>query len=624
MHIHNDDEMVRVTLDLMKAQDDELKDTLGEAGYGSPGYLSQKINEATRWHQQYLDSMIDSMQKFILEILEKNNLIDMPNNYMPLSLEETNLFKADDKPTGWAEYLWNVLEQNGLTDKVLEQNDDLKKFIEEDLITSNVANVSHHVWQSFSKKPQSQSQVNEFFGKVYNEKFIDMASRHASIISAKMALTDVDALERAFKDGIAEGNGVYSVIDNLRDHPSFNPARSRAFALTEVLTSYAEGQQVALEQSKAIERKQWVHTGSHKNKPRPHHVALDGTEVAVDEYFNVGGHPALYPRDRNLPVEERVNCHCGVDPVVDLEEFGISEEDLENMRAEARGEIDEQFTVEELEQKIAENHQQFNNNPLDMGDIKFTTEVSNLTDASGRGIMEVEIEERSVGSLLAGVTEVGEPFRYNPEETYVPLKTDKSYDDYIEIRGINDFEHQSEHAKYFESIYGDWESKPRNSPIDHVIEAIRTYSGSKYWDINRYLRGIRSELKPELQKIADVLMDELEQNELADNMVLYRGVGPDVLQGKPVEVGAIITDPAFVSTSTTSKTARDFIDDSQGYLLKITSPKGTKALNISKYSVHQSEAEVLMQMGTAFKIDKIYKKSRYTVLEVTTVQSWRE
>ena len=620
MHIHNDDEMVRVTLDLMKAQDDELKDTLEEAGYGSPGYLSQNINEATRWHQQYLDSMVDSMQKFILEILEKNNLIDIPDNYVPLSLEETNLFKADNKPVGWAEYLWNVLEQNGLTDKVLEQNDDLKKFIEEELITSNVANVSHHVWQSFSKKPQSQSQVNEFFGKVYNEKFIDMASRHASIISAKMALTDVDALERAFKNGIAEGNGVYSVISNLRDHPSFNPARSRAFALTEVLTSYAEGQQVALEQSKAIEKKRWVHTGSHKNKPRPHHVALDGTEVAVDEYFSVGGHPALYPRDRNLPVGERVNCHCGVDPVVDLEEFGISEEDLETMRAEARGEIDEQFTVEELERKIAENHQQFNDNPLDMGDIKFTTEVSNLTDTSGSGIMEV-----ATAVTARTVSEAGSKHLY--DHTYTAFKTGDptQYEGYVELYHHNKSDVGKQYMDYFEEDIKAFKQAERDGyDLTEALHQIKQYTRRWYTKINGLLRGKKG--FEEYQRSADILMSEIDKSPLKDDLILYRGViKTDRFQpggSNELSVGGIMTDGGFISTSVEVDTALEFVTGMEGYVFKIKAPAGTKALPIRPFSFYDTENEVLLQAGTAMRIDAIHEgyDGKVSLVEATLIQ----
>ncbi len=59
-------------------------------------------------------------------------------------------------------------------------------------------------------------------------------------------------------------------------------------------------------------RKIWIHSG--KPDHRPEHVALESSTkanpVPVDDPFNVGGFPGMYPRDPMLPPSQSVNCGC--------------------------------------------------------------------------------------------------------------------------------------------------------------------------------------------------------------------------------------------------------------------------------------------------------------------------
>jgi hypothetical protein len=89
-------------------------------------------------------------------------------------------------------------------------------------------------------------------------------------------------------------------------------ARAEAIWRTESLrffNSAAQARYEALERTMPGEfLKVWRHTNiAH---PRPHHAALDGVAIGVNEYFQVGAYAALYPHDPDLPVGEIVNCGC--------------------------------------------------------------------------------------------------------------------------------------------------------------------------------------------------------------------------------------------------------------------------------------------------------------------------
>ena len=42
-------------------------------------------------------------------------------------------------------------------------------------------------------------------------------------------------------------------------------------------------------------------------------MALEGVTVGINENFDVGGYPALYPLAATLPIWETANCRCTVE-----------------------------------------------------------------------------------------------------------------------------------------------------------------------------------------------------------------------------------------------------------------------------------------------------------------------
>lgn len=141
-------------------------------------------------------------------------------------------------------------------------------------------------------------------------------------------------------DTLDERGSIHDIIRKLEDEPDFNRARARRVAITETLTAASVGDEEAYRQSPAVVGVEWLHSGGRKNKPRPSHVALSGTQRGMGEsdFFDVEGELAKYPRDTSLSAKQRISCHCTTTPVVDPDILGLSAEEKNAIR---EGVIDE-------------------------------------------------------------------------------------------------------------------------------------------------------------------------------------------------------------------------------------------------------------------------------------------
>lgn len=154
-----------------------------------------------------------------------------------------------------------------------------------------------------------------------------------------MKLNTHEAVESVLKEAIENGESIQEIELKMKDLPQFDRKRARTTAITEVLTASSKAQWESYMQSPAVVGKKWKHSGSKKNNPRQTHVDLDGTEIAVDEKFDVNGNEADFPRDTSLPASERVRCHCALGPVVDQDIIGLTKEEKEQLREEALREM---------------------------------------------------------------------------------------------------------------------------------------------------------------------------------------------------------------------------------------------------------------------------------------------
>lgn len=94
----------------------------------------------------------------------------------------------------------------------------------------------------------------------------------------------------------------------------YTEARAYAVARTETTRALNAGH---LEGMRGLEietgfrvKKEWLSVQG--STTRPTHAAADGQQRELDEPFDLGGYPAMYPGDRELPPGEVIHCQCTV------------------------------------------------------------------------------------------------------------------------------------------------------------------------------------------------------------------------------------------------------------------------------------------------------------------------
>ena len=117
------------------------------------------------------------------------------------------------------------------------------------------------------------------------------------------------------------------------------------------MRAHSVAQEEAIQQSPAVEEKEWVHTGAYRNEPRENHVDMDGQVVKKDAPFELTGadggtYYPMYPRDPILPPGESINCHCIHRGIVSEEILGLPLERRKELQAEAIAEMDDAWEKE--------------------------------------------------------------------------------------------------------------------------------------------------------------------------------------------------------------------------------------------------------------------------------------
>lgn len=149
------------------------------------------------------------------------------------------------------------------------------------------------------------------------------------------------------QNAIEGGNDIAALTRKIKDGGWRSEYyQAKRVAVTEVLRAHSVAREEAIQQSPSIDRKEWRHTGAHKNKPRPNHVDMDGQIVPKDEPFVLRGRDGvtyypMYPRDPILPASESVNCHCI--------HRGIASDDALGMSLEERRQLQQKYIEEDDE-----------------------------------------------------------------------------------------------------------------------------------------------------------------------------------------------------------------------------------------------------------------------------------
>lgn len=167
-----------------------------------------------------------------------------------------------------------------------------------------------------------------------------------------MKLNSHKEIERILDKGLKDGSSIAEFTRAILDSGIRNEYyKARRVAVTEILTAHRAAQQEAFMQSPAVDEKMWKHTGEYRNEPRQNHVDMDGQRVPVNEPFELigadgGTYSPMYPGDPVLPPEERINCHCIEQPVVNEEILGLPLEERQRLQQEAIDAMDDEWEKE--------------------------------------------------------------------------------------------------------------------------------------------------------------------------------------------------------------------------------------------------------------------------------------
>lgn len=141
------------------------------------------------------------------------------------------------------------------------------------------------------------------------------------------------------------------------------------------------------------------------------------------------------------------------------------------------------------------------------------------------------------------------------------------------------------------------------------LKSVQAYTGSAYFDMNRYLRGL--ERSTDYKDKIKLAKDALKKAQLPRDTIVRRGSGFDSLKNllgvekgseivpnKDRFIGAVIQDKGFMSTSPIA--SGGFSGDIE-YIIHV--PEGANAMYVDSISLHEGERELLINAGSKFVVE---------------------
>ena len=165
----------------------------------------------------------------------------------------------------------------------------------------------------------SQKAIQDYEG-IYRQFMQDVGSTRITEISD----TTRQIINRTILENQTAGVSVISKAINERMSPKFTRARASTIARTETHTASSFAIQKQAENFESPQMvKKWIATTD--DRSRASHLAVNGTEVGINEDFVVGGKKMSYTGDPRGGAKEVINCRCVIvytepeDVIVDQE-----------------------------------------------------------------------------------------------------------------------------------------------------------------------------------------------------------------------------------------------------------------------------------------------------------------
>lgn len=156
----------------------------------------------------------------------------------------------------------------------------------------------------------------------------------------------------------------------------------------------------------------------------------------------------------------------------------------------------------------------------------------------------------------------------------------------------------------------------------------KAYSADMYADMNDCLRECKSQPNDddfqgtgittrEFVEWSDVMSKAIGRNKTTEPIILYRGIDKSYFKSVETEfkVGGKLYDYGFASSSTKKSVGEEY--SSNGYVLEIHAPKGSRASSIKDLSFFDYEEEVLIDKNACFTIKEIDKDKKVLIVELS-------
>jgi len=130
--------------------------------------------------------------------------------------------------------------------------------------------------------------------------------------TSQNTLNRVDSqLNQIISDGYREGKGINQVANDITQRfDQLADWEARRIARTEINTSHNQATRDQYRED-GVEYTQWI--AANDNLTRDSHAEVDGEIIPIDGKYSNG---LEYPGDMSGPIEEWINCRCGIAPFV--------------------------------------------------------------------------------------------------------------------------------------------------------------------------------------------------------------------------------------------------------------------------------------------------------------------
>lgn len=301
--------LIKAIDNYIKKADDDLKDALEAEGYVAP-------KKTVKWASKVEDA--------ITEALEEETTLFIETAERAIDVEE------------YAKRIWpGVKIDDTLASKI------------QTIFAENLNDFLPQLIEPYLKRTDSALTLLSM-----TKKTTAWVESWSEELGGLMKLTSHTAIENILKTDLEAGVGIQQFIIDIQESGIREERyRARTTAITEALRAHSVAQEEAIQQSPAVEEKEWVHTGAYRNEPRENHVDMDGQVVKKDAPFELAGadgetYYPMYPRDPILPPGESINCHCIHRGIVSEEILGLPLERRKELQAEAIAEMDDAWEKE--------------------------------------------------------------------------------------------------------------------------------------------------------------------------------------------------------------------------------------------------------------------------------------